>query len=355
MAAYILSSGVISPQETAGSQGFPDKITEVPGNRLRCAEPEYRGLIPPVQLRRMPRILKMGLAAAQLCLNRAGNASPDAIIVGTGLGCLESLEKFLTEVLTSGEHLTSVLPFINSTHNAVAAQIAMLLQNHGYNLTYCHRALSFESALADALMHLEEKQGRVLVGGIDECTDDFIKLHGYLNYWKEADSNLAVLNSHEPGTIAGEGSAFFMLSDSADGHEVAAITDVRTFFTPNGIDAGTVEREIRGFLEVHGLSFTDIGVFLTGINGDPSNDKIYHDLINRHAGVHTGVSLYKHLCGAYYTASAFGLWLATVILEGQQIPAPVSLKPAGGEIRHLLMYNHHRNEEHALILLSYGI
>lgn len=355
MAAYILSSGVISPQETAGIQGFPENVREMPGNRLRCVEPEYKGLIPPLQLRRMPRILKMGLAAAQLCLNRAGNVSPDAIIVGTGLGCLESLEKFLTEVLITGEHVTSVLPFINSTHNAVAAQIAMLLQNHGYNLTYCHRALSFESALADALILVEEKQGRVLVGGIDECTDDFIKLHGYLHYWKEADSNLAVLEGHEPGTIAGEGSAFFMLSDKADGQEVAAITDVRIFYTPDGIDTAAVDKEISGFLESHGLAFADIGVFLTGINGDGSNDRVYRDLMSIHAGAPSGVALYKHLCGAYYTASAFGMWLASVMLESQRIPAPVCLKPAGNIIRHVLMYNHHRNTEHALILLSYGI
>ena len=101
------------------------------------------------------------------------------------LGCLHNLEQFLTEMLNNNEHITSVLPFINSTHNAVASQIAMMLKNHNYNMTYCHRGFSFESALQDALMHLEEKQAEhVLVGGIDECTDDFMHLYGYLDYWK---------------------------------------------------------------------------------------------------------------------------------------------------------------------------
>ena len=117
--------------------------------------PIIKTLINPILLRRMPRILKMGLAAAQLCINRSGGINPDGIIVGTGLGCLDNLEKFLMEVIDNQEHITSVLPFINSTHNAVAAQISMLLKNQNYNVTYCHRGFSFESALLDAMMLIQ--------------------------------------------------------------------------------------------------------------------------------------------------------------------------------------------------------
>ena len=69
-----------------------------------------------------------------------------ALLLVPDLGCLDNLEKFLMEVINNNEHVTSVLPFINSTHNAVAAQISMLLKNHNYNVTYCHRGFSFESA-----------------------------------------------------------------------------------------------------------------------------------------------------------------------------------------------------------------
>lgn len=355
MAAYLISSGVISPQETAAGQGFPDRVQEETGIRLHCVEPEYKGLIPPLQLRRMPRILKMGLASARLCLDRAGNPEPDAIIVGTGLGCLESLEKFLVEVLTTQEHITSVLPFINSTHNAVAAQIAMLLQNHGYNLTYCHRALSFESALTDALVHLQEKPGHVLVGGIDECTDDFVKLHSYLNYWKETGSNLSLITGNTPGTIAGEGSAFFMLSDSPKYKDNPAVVDVQTFFTPDGGKLADVADEILRFLEPNGLSIDDIAVLLAGISGDAGFDSVYYDLADKYLDARAGLAYYKHLCGEYYTSSAFGLWLASVILAGQHIPEQVTLRPVHRKLNNVLIYNHYRNTEHALILVRYGI
>lgn len=354
MAAYLIASGVISPQETTGGEHFPDQVREFDGNRLHCVEPDYKGLIPPLQLRRMPRILKMGLASARLCLDRAGNPQPDAIIVGTGLGCLESLEKFLTEVLTTQEHVTSVLPFINSTHNAVAAQIAMLLQNHAYNLTYSHRSLSFESALLDALLHLENK-GNVLVGGIDECTDDFVKLHSYLNYWKETGSNLSLLKGHSPGTIAGEGSAFFLLAGEPYRPSAPSVEDVHFFFTPNGARADFVALEIDAFLQKHGMTSGDISVLLAGLNGDEGSDRLYRDLATDYLNPRTGIAIFKHLCGEYYTSSAFGLWLATVILERGSVPPQVSVRPVHGQVKNVLIYNHHHFSEHALILIRHGV
>ena len=52
---------------------------------------------------------------------------PDAIITGTGLGCLEDTEKFLTAMVTNKEEFLTPTSFIQSTHNTVSAQIALLL------------------------------------------------------------------------------------------------------------------------------------------------------------------------------------------------------------------------------------
>jgi 3-oxoacyl-(acyl-carrier-protein) synthase len=356
MKAYITGSGIISPQETHNNPGFPDSISNVFGDRLTCIEPDYRGLINPVQLRRMPRILRMGLASAQLCINRAGGVKPDAIVVGTGLGCLDNLEKFLIELLTTHEHITSVLPFINSTHNAVAAQVAMLLQNHGYNVTYCHRGFSFESALDDAMMLIEERTARhILVGGIDECTADFMHLHAYLRYWKEPLNNLSILTDKSYGTIAGEGSAFFMLSADPAGTFPVSIDGLHTFFIPAGAGYHDIVPEIDRFLDTQGIGKHELGLVLTGINGDAGFDKIYYDLSQDYFSSDTGIAWYKHLCGEYYTSTSFALWLASVILERQIIPPVVQLTPYRGErLNKLLIYNHIRNSEHAVILLSHG-
>jgi len=356
MKACITSTGIISPQETHNRANFPGSIREEVSNRLICMEPDYKVLLNPLQLRRMPRILKMGLAAARLCINRNGGINPDGIIVGTGLGCLDNLEKFLLEVLNNNEHITSVLPFINSTHNAVAAHIAMLLQNHGYNLTYCHRGLSFESALDDALINLEEgKASHILVGGIDESTDDFVHLHSYLGYWKKPMSNLLLLEDKSRGSIAGEGSAFFMLSSVPSDDHPVIVDGVHTFITHDTAKEVDIIPEIDLFLNHHGTNKKDISLLLAGINGDADFDPVYQRLRQNYFSAQTGLAWYKHLCGEYYTSSSFALWLASVILETQTIPKITELiSPEKRGIRKILIYNHTRNTEHALILVSHG-
>jgi len=356
MSAFITSSGIISPQPTFDGAGFPVTIHEVIADRLLCIEPDYKELINPLQLRRMPRILKMGLAASRLCLNRAGGLNPDAIIVGTGLGCLDNLEKFLIEVLDTGEKITSVIPFINSTHNAVAAQVAMQHKNHGYNMTYCHRGFSFESALIDALMHMNENpEVNVLVGGIDECTDDFVHIHGHLHYWKKPVSNLKLYDQPSGGTLAGEGSAFFMLSSEPRHHKACFVKDVHTFLTgtENGYDR--VTNELEWFLNHAGISREQIDVVLTGMNGDTEMDAIYHSLSRDYFIRGTGITRYKHLCGEYYTSSAFAVWLGDLILREQTIPpVVVHTAPFNKSYRNLLICNHIRNKEYALILMGHG-
>jgi 3-oxoacyl-(acyl-carrier-protein) synthase len=352
MQAYITSISNISPQPTFGLNGFPDEVIGKESKFLPCIEPEYRDFINPIQLRRMPRILKMALASSQACINSSPVANPDGIIVGTGLGCLENLEKFLFSVLEDHEHVLSVLPFINSTHNAIAAQIAMLLKNHNYNNTYCHRGFSFESALTDAMMLIEEKEANhILVGGIDECTPNFIQIHNYLGYWKESANNLQLLRYKTPGTIVGEGSAFFMLSAQPTDSTFAKLDGVNTCL--DLANNGEVADQIDSFIKDYGLKKEDIDLVIFGMDGDIHLDQIYHQLQDTYFDRSSVYGYYKHLCGEYYTSTAFALWLGSIIIRNQAVPAIVRLNTANRQnIRHVLIYNHIRNKEHSMILLS---
>lgn len=354
MKAYIRSAGIISPQPTHECKGFPDSFRGDFSDRLSCMEPDYQSLINPVQLRRMPRILKMGLAASRICMSRSENINPDGIIIGTGLGCLKSLEKFLDEIYETNEQITSVLPFINSTHNAVAAQIAMLLKNNGYNVTYCHRSFSFESALVDTLLHIEEKKdANILVGGIDELTGDFIKLHGYRGFWKEPINTLELFSSSGKGTIAGEGAAFFLVSGNKGTGPSISIEGVHTFLTPEGSAPEVIYEETGKFLESAGLNIKDIDLAIMGMNGDPDFDGIYHSLAGNFYDKSAGIIFYKHLCGEYYTSTGFALWAAKTILETQTIPHVMTFRrPERKLLNKILIYNHFRNIEHSFIIIG---
>lgn len=63
--------------------------------------------------------------ASALAMKDANVESVDAIITGTGLGCIEDSEKFLKSILDNKEEFLTPTSFIQSTHNTVGAQIAL--------------------------------------------------------------------------------------------------------------------------------------------------------------------------------------------------------------------------------------
>ncbi|NJK84751.1 MAG: beta-ketoacyl synthase chain length factor [Bacteroidales bacterium] len=111
--------------------------------------------------RRMSRIVKMGICSALKCLKESGVEVPDAIITGTGFGCIEDTEKFLGSIIQNEEKMLNPTPFIQSTHNTVGAAIALKIKCNNYNNTYVHRGFSFEHALLDGLMLLNEDKAKM--------------------------------------------------------------------------------------------------------------------------------------------------------------------------------------------------
>ena len=131
MKLYIRATGNISPQKTFGHPAFLTDPVEHSGNRLNCIEPDYKTIIDIKLIRRMSRIIKMGVAAAMECLQEAAIAVPDAIVTGTAYGCLEDTGVFLTKMVEQKEELLAPTAFIQSTHNTVGAQIALMLHCNG--------------------------------------------------------------------------------------------------------------------------------------------------------------------------------------------------------------------------------
>lgn len=319
---------------------------------MKCIEPQYNTLIDPMASRRMSRIMKMGLASALKCLDEAGISIPDAVITGTGLGCIEDTEKFLGALVTNEEKLLNPTPFIQSTHNTVAANIAILLKCYGYNNTFSHRGFSFESALLDSLMLLQEGSvNNVLVGGVDELTANSFTITNRLGFWKkEPCSNLSLLDYNSKGSLAGEGTAFFALNKQMTNHSTAKILSVDTFYKPEGI--AVTEKRLSAFLTNEPVASGQTDLVLMGLSGDKVTDEIYYHLKNT-LFRNNPCAYFKHLSGEYDTSSSFALYLASGILKEQKLPEIIRLDGRPIEkIRKILIYNHLRNAQHSVILLS---
>lgn len=329
---YIRSTGSISPQKTFGQAPFLTDPIVYTGNRLNCIEPDYKEIIDAKLIRRMSRIIKMGVAAALECLKEAAVTQPDAIVTGTAYGCLQDTEVFLTRIVENKEEMLTPTAFIQSTHNTVGAQIALLLQCHNYNNTFVHRGFSFESALLDAMtLLLENPDHHVLVGGVDEITDTSHVI-------------LSRLGLYRQGAAAGEGATFFLLTGLPSLADYARLDAVSTFYNPRTTTAA--EQSISSFLASQSIDIHDIDLILTGRNGDKKNDAVYQQLGET---IFKGRPLadYKDLCGEYPTSTAFALWMAANMLKTGQLPGGRDKAP-----RKILIYNHYLNRHHSLFLVS---
>lgn len=321
MALYITGSGNILPHPKRNGGGF-------------SGEPDYTEWIDVRHLRRMSRIIKMGVTAAAMALKDAGIEKPDGIITGTGYGCLEDTGNFLSKLITNKEQSLNPTPFIQSTHNTIGSQIALLFQCQGYNQTFTHNAFSFEHSLLDAILHFNENPGqKLLVGGADEITE---VSEAILKRFSVFDEN-----------VHGEGAAYFVLSDEENENTKAVIESVRTIYKP---DPRELETSLKGFLTHSGFESKDIDLVLLGKSGDEQHDALQDQMIT---SVFPGssIGLFKHICGEYPVASSFALWLATKALNEQSIPEMILSKNSGRSFQNVLIYNQYFATHHTLILL----
>jgi 3-oxoacyl-(acyl-carrier-protein) synthase len=348
---YINGVGCISTQKTFDTVFLEEAVYNQNNNILSIVSPVYKDFISPVAARRMAKGVKNGIVASALALKDAHAETVDAIITGTGLGCIEDSEKFLRNILDNNEEFLTPTAFIQSTHNTVGAQIALTMQCKGYNFTYVNGAVSFESALLDAKMQLEENEANsILVGGVDENGDytmELFKLAGRVK--QENEQPFTLLTPKTIGSVHGEGASFFVLESEKKDTTYAEILDVEII---NTLEENEIETHITAFLKSNNLDVSDVDAIVLGFNGDVKFDSYYRTL-TENTFSDTPQLYYKHLCGEYDTASAFGLWMASKVIKLQEIPEIIKVnsvqRPAYNTV---LLYNQLSGKNHSFTLLS---
>lgn len=350
MGIYIQSAAQISIQQPLSDEWMHQPIAHTQ-HHVRAIEPNFRDYLEASEARRMGRIQKRAMVTAIEALRQAQIDKPDAIITGTGLGCVESTEKFLQAMVRSGEDYLQPTHFMQSTHNTIGSQIAVKLGCHGYNNTHVQDGVTFESALLDAVMNFETGRIRsALITANDELTPDYFTLLGQIGYWKqEPITQQALLDAQTPGSFAGEVSTAIVLDDTPRPHTLCALRGIELLHKPS---EQTLQNSVAHMLQSNNLNINNIDAVLIGKSGDRDNDAVYNHLCPTLFGS-TPLGWYKHIFGEAYTASGLGLYVATKSLKAGYLPAHLMLN--GQQINHprnILLYNHFTNRDHALILLS---
>ena len=338
MGIYINGIGLISPQETRDNNLFLESIIELENTYFPIVKPPYKDYINGRDLRRMSLVLRHGIIAAKIALTDANIENPDAIMTGTGLGCVIDTEKFLVKMCENKETLLTPTAFIQSTHNTLGGSIAIGLGCHNYNMTFVNRGFSFESALLDAQLMMDEGEIKnALVGGFDEMTDYHIKLMQVMPMFKP-----------ENGAKVGQGSGFFVIENQKSDHSYAEILALETLYRPSD---SVFDKRLTSLRNQFSLNSKNT-VLLLGHNGTKTEDEVYNNFAKVYFPNAT-ITSFKHLCGEYYTASAFAFWVASQVLKKQSVPKTLLRTDFNNtNIDHILIYNRFNETEHSLILLK---
>ncbi|MER6347574.1 beta-ketoacyl-[acyl-carrier-protein] synthase family protein [Streptomyces sp. NPDC001595] len=147
---------------------------EEDGLRVARVEFDRSAAGSPKERRRMDRLSQLAVAASRAALDHAG-LSGDAeavaatgVVVGTGIGPMESSERFTVPVLTTGAQAANPAVFPNTVYNGAAGQVAMALGTKGptSTLTSGHAAGAAALGVAYDLLRAGRAE-RLLVPAVD--------------------------------------------------------------------------------------------------------------------------------------------------------------------------------------------
>lgn len=348
-AVYLHSAAQISAQKPLSDDWFtqPEMLQDVFNE---SQDPDYAGFFSPMESRRMCKLLKRAVVTSLVALGKHG--MPDAVITGTGLGCMYNTEKFLRAMLDNGEEFLQPTFFMQSTHNTIGSQIAIRLKCHGYNSTYAHRGTSFDSALLDALVQMELGQLQTaLVGGHDEMTPAYFELSDKLGCWKKQPVRCNELRkSAAKGALAGSASCAMLLSAGQGEGALCRIAGMTMLYAPSPQE---LQAAACSLLAHEGIAPGHVSAVVAGLNGDCDNDRIYLEFIRdfRHD---VPMMWYKHIFGESFCASALGVYAGALALHRHQIPEHLRYDSCTESIQpqYLLVHNHFHNKDHTLTLLA---
>ena len=277
---YLHAGSSITHQETFQSPGFSMTLPSRP-LQPELQHPDYRQLIPAGTRRRMSDVLKIGVVCTKDAISQAGVDQVDGIIVGTAHGCSIQTQRFLDKIHDAQGGILSPTSFILSTHNTIAGQISLALDNPGYNTTYTQGSLSFEHALLDAWLGLKENRFHSLVvGAADEVCTPLYNIGKKLG-----DSSI------DP---AGGGS-FFVLGATELPESVRLMGVQAISFSKD------ILRSIQEFLKTSGVSTEQISMVIHSCGGNALREEISSLIPSAE------MLFLPDLVGYYLTNSAFGL------------------------------------------------
>lgn len=326
---YVLSAKQISVQQPLCEDWMTQPVEyQTPFNR--SIDPSFKDYISPIEARRMGKILKRAIATSKEAIKASGLESVDAIITGTGYGCIENTEFFLDALSKDGEQMLSPTYFMQSTHNTISSLVAIQTKNHGYNVTYAHKGISFDSALQDAVLQMRlGKINSALIGGHDELTETFYRILKKGGMMGQDDE------------MCGEAAVSVVLGTKNDDY-LCKLVNFKMLHKPTLEKLKAVAKDFQA------------DYILTGISGNHKSDEAYF-AETKELFIDAKLMKYKHIFGESFTSSGIGVYVAAQCLKAGRIPAHLFVNPSeisDKKPSKILIFNHSDGNNYSLTLLE---
>ncbi|QQT51596.1 beta-ketoacyl synthase chain length factor [Sphingobacterium multivorum] len=293
-------------------------------------------ILSPNSARRMSKAVKMGIICAMEALQQIDRSELDGILVGSGKGCLIDSDKFLQSIVVQQEEFLSPTAFIQSTHNTVAGQIALLIKNTGYNMTYSQGRVSFESTVFDAYLQLVLNERKtLLVGAVDELSDISIDISESI-----ANTTDQPITTGIPRT---EGAGFFIFSNQKNQHTLGELVDMVIYHPTEELRP---ESQLAAFLKKNKLSAEQLDLVIYGSAKPEPPSEMEAEAFNDLAKIN-----YQSQIGYFDTDVVFAFDFALKQLNNQTFRSMES--PTENKIsafQHVLICNF--GDQNSLMLLS---
>ena len=172
----------------------------------------------PKDARRADRVEQFGLAAAAEAFASAGNIDVDperfGVVVGTGIGGLNTLEEQVRVLIEKGERRVSPFLVPMMMANATGAAISMKYGLQGPNETICTACAASTHALGYAARLIASGRCDAMVSGGAESAATPVSLAGFGNMTALSTSGSSrPFDRDRDGFVMGEGAAIFILEE----------------------------------------------------------------------------------------------------------------------------------------------
>ena len=174
MKVPLLAWGAIdSARLLLGSVRTPSVVQ--PGGREGFEALKHQSRFNAMKMRRFDRITQLSIVLLEHVIKPMAELMeavprPEiSLVLGTGLGTLETSLSCCDQIAAHGDKYCSPMGFMNSVHNSIGANIAQLFDIQGQNMTFSQTQRVFDIALLHAALLLQEQpQALVMVVGVEE-------------------------------------------------------------------------------------------------------------------------------------------------------------------------------------------